>query len=131
MHLPDVLPLFHRETILIHAIQAHAVKILNVVQKMVKPDVHVFHHMLVMLMEPAADRNAFIIQIVPVEWLAFVNIAEIHARVSVAKTLNVMLLIMCQFVHAFGIIRVIHSLDADQYQKYVSLLEKVQFQITA
>lgn len=120
MHLPDVLPLFHRE-IMIHALHHHAAKILNASQKMAKPDAHVFHHTLAMHMELVADPNAFIIQIVPVEWLAYVNIAEIHVRVSVVRTQNVMLLIMCQFVHAFGITRAIHSLDADQHRKYVSI----------
>lgn len=129
MHLLDVLPLCHKEIIRIHAIHRHAEKTRNVSLRMVEPDAHVFRHILVMHMELAADRNAFTIQTVPVEWLAFDNIVEIHARASVAKILNVMLLIMCQCVHAFAISKVIHSVDADQYRKYVSkiYLEKSSF----
>ena len=88
---------------------------------MVEPDAHVFHHISVMHMEPAADRNAFSIRIAPAEWPAFVNIVEIHVRVFVVTIRNVRSLIMCQFAHAFETTKVIHSLDADQYQKYVSI----------
>lgn len=83
-----------------------------------------------MHMEPVVDRSASIIQIALAEWLAFVNIVEIHVRVYVAKILNVRLSIMCQYVHAFEIIKVIHSLDADQYQKHVSIFKKEIFRHT-
>lgn len=77
-----------------------------------------------MHMEPVVGQNVFIIQIVPVEWPVFVNIVEIHVQAYVVKIPNVKLSIMCQFVHAFEITKAIHLLDADQYQKYVSILEE-------
>lgn len=88
---------------------------------MAEPDAHAFHRISVMHTALAAGRNAFIIPIVLVEWLAFVNIAETLALVCVAIVPSVKLLIMCQFVHACEITKVIHSLAADQFQEeYVS-----------
>lgn len=114
---------FRKEIISIRVLHLHVRKIHNVLQKMVEPDALVFHHILAMLTVLDVGQNVFIIPIVPVEWLAFVNIAEIHALVYVAKTLSVKLSIMYQFVLVCVTTKATHSLAADRYhQEYVSNL---------
>lgn len=114
MHLQDVHQFRSNVIQLIHASHRRAAKIHCVALKMELQDVHVFHHTLVMLMEVAADQNVFTIQIVPADWLAYVNIAEIRAQEFAVIILSAKSLIMCQFVLAPETIKVIHLLVVDQ-----------------
>jgi len=66
-----------------------------------------------------ADPNVFTIRIVPAVWHVFDSIAETHAQVFVVHMLNVMLSIMFQYALAKEIIKVIHSLAADQSHNYL------------
>lgn len=112
MHLPDAHK-FQEMLATIHASPHHAVKIHNVLPKMVLPNALVFHHTLAMHTATVAGLSAFIIRIVPVEWPAFDNIAEIHALEYAVQMPNAMWSIMCQFVHVQEIIKEIRSLAAD------------------
>lgn len=114
MHLLDVHQFQSNEIQSIHASHHHAAIIHYVQLKMEPQDVHVFHHTLVMLMEADADRNAFTIQIVPADWLAYVSIVEIHAQAFAVIIQSAKSLIMCQFALARETIMVIHSLVVDQ-----------------
>lgn len=97
----------------IHVSHHHAVTIHNVLFKMALLDVLVFHRILAMHMEAAADQNVFTIQIVPADWLVYVSIVEIHAQAYAVIILSAMLSIMYQFALAPETIKVIHLLDAD------------------
>lgn len=120
MHLLDAHQ-FHANTMSsMHVSHRRAVKIHNVQHIMGWLNVAVFRHILAMPMALAADPNAFIIQIAPAEWLVFDNIAVIHVQVFVAQTLNVLSLIIFQFVLANETIKVMLSAAADQFHDCVS-----------
>lgn len=105
----------------IHVIHRHAVKTRFVLFKMDMPNAHVFHHILETLTALDAGRSACIMQIVPVEWHVFDNIAVIHAPESADQTPNVLSLIMYQFAHVKETIKAIHSPAVDQHQNYVCI----------
>lgn len=121
MHLLDVHQFHLNVPQSIHVSHHHAVKIHNVLLRTVSLDVLAFHHTSVMLTEAAADQNVFTIQIVPVDWLVYVNIVEIHAQAYAVIILSAMSSIMYQFALAPETIKEIHSRDADLSYVYVSI----------
>lgn len=121
MHLLDVHQFHLNVPQSIHVSHHHAVKIHNVLLKTVSLDVLAFHHTSVMLTAAAADQNVFTIQIVPADWLVYVNIVEIHAQAYAVIILSAMSSIMYQFALAPETIKEIHSRDADHSYVYVSI----------
>lgn len=107
-----------KETLSIHAIRHHVVKIRYVRRRMVLPSVAVFHRILEMHTELDVGQSAFTIRIVPAEWHAFDSIAGIHVQVYAVHLLNVLSSTMCRYALAQEPIKVIHSPAVDQFHDY-------------
>lgn len=96
-----------------HVIHRRAEKIHNALYKTAMPNVHVFLHILVIRTQLDVVQNVLITLIAQVDWLVYINIAEILALDYAVSTLNVSLPIIFQFVHVKVATREIHSAVAD------------------